>query len=302
MSVDGNHAVRYVVQAHKQARQRAFARTGAPQYRQRLARLHMHRHIFQHRHGRLVGIGKGQVFNADIALERLNRRVHHVAVHDFRLRVKNLLNTAQARQPLADARDALAHRHHRPHQHRHIRVEADKLPDVDFAVNRQIAAVSQRQQTRYTDNQIQQRHHQRLQAHNAEVLFLREQRRLRKSVQLLAFLHEGFNHADARHRFLHLVRQRRERLLLGQKALVHHLAVEVIAEDDENQRQHRHTRQFRADIRHHLPQHQQQHHRRVECADDVHAHQRANRLQVVDEARHQVAGLVLVVIVRRERG
>ena len=36
--------------------------------------------------------------------------------------------------------------------------------------------------------------------------------------------------------------------------------------------------------------------------DDVHAHQRANRLQVVDEARHQVAGLVLVVIVRRERG
>ena len=260
----------------------------------------MHRHIFQHRHGRLVGIGKGQVFNADIALERLNRRVHHVAVHDFRLRVKNLLNTAQARQPLADARDALAHRHHRPHQHRHIRVEADKLPDVDFAVNCQIAAVSQRQQTRYTDNQIQQRHHQRLQAHNAEVLFLREQRRLRKSVQLLAFLHEGFNHADARHRFLHLVRQRRKRLLLGQKALVHHLAVEVIAKDDENQRQHRHTRQFRADIRHHLPQHQQQHHRRVECADDVHAHQRANRLQVVDEARHQVAGLVLVVIVRRE--
>ena len=53
------------------------------------------------------------------------------------------------------------------------------------AVNRKLPAVSQRQQTRYTDNQVQQRHHQRLQAHNAEILFLREQRRLRKAYSSL---------------------------------------------------------------------------------------------------------------------
>ena len=116
----------------------------------------------------------------------------------------------------------------------------------------------------------------------------------------VAVTHLRFHHANARHTFLNARAQVREPRLRFLREIVNPLAEVSNAERDRGQRQQRQQRQLPVDFQH---QHDGKHrdNDRIRRVHDPGPEQHPNVAEVVRNARHQIAGPVLLVKRHRKR-
>ena len=248
----------------------------------------------------LSGIGEGQMVKHEVTLQMFHR-FHLGTVHNIRLLLGNVHNSFQGCKSLRHISDAFAGRDHRPYQHPDIGIERHKLSQADGSVDGKISAVEQSQQAAGSDDQVQQRHKQSLKPDNAEVFLLVVFICHRKSGKLFVFLYKSLDHPDTGDCFLHLVGQIGKGFLLADKAPVHEFSVEIVSEDDQNQRQDGYACELYIHIEDHLSEHQYQHNCGVKGGDYRRSQKHADGLQVIGKVRHQVPGFMFIVIAHGQR-
>ena len=164
-----------------------------------------------------------------------------------------------------------------------------------------MAAVEQREQAAHADYHIEQRNHNCFKLGNPQVLLFRPQIRLRKRFDLRPLPHKCLDHAHARKALLHKVRQLRHRLLTLLKTLLHQFSAVQLPKRDKNHWNHCHQRQFKIDIEHHLPNDHSRHNHRIKRRNNRGPSRDEHRIQIACKARHQIARLMLIIVLHVQR-
>ena len=220
-----------------------------------------------------------------------NHRRHRfrTAVGDLGHVIEHFEQPLRARRALLPQRHHLSRLPHRPQHHRHVAEERGERADRHFTGRDEAAAITE-------DDHRRQRADPRHHALNERVR-ARQRHEPRRIVEihrveafdLVRFLNQRLHRADAVEILLNLLRQRREPFLHLQRLFVHASREPPTEQQQDRQRRQQQQRQ-RGRQREHAAEPDHRRKNDDENRAQTHADELPHQVDVVDCARHQIAG------------